>query len=125
MCKRVLRRSNSFWQELRAAKPEGESRRESTSTALTHEQQLPLLLELAEAATQLYALPASLAVKLVNLSENATYKVEAPDGRRWALRIHRDGYHSKTAIASELAWLMDLRQHGCCHNTCARQGPGW
>ena len=37
---------------------------------------------------------------------------EAPDGRRWALRIHRDGYHSKTAIASELAWLMDLRDSG-------------
>jgi Ser/Thr protein kinase RdoA (MazF antagonist) len=28
------------------------------------------------------------------------------------LRIHRDGYHSKAAIASELAWLMDLRQSG-------------
>ncbi len=80
--------------------------------ALTHDQQLPLLLELAEAATQLYALPGELAVKLVNLSENATYKVEAPDGRCWALRIHRDGYHSKMAIASELAWLTDLRGTG-------------
>ena len=80
--------------------------------ALTHEQQLPLLLELAEAATQLYALPDKLVVRLINLSENATYKVEAPDGRRWALRIHRDGYHSKTAIASELTWLIDLRSTG-------------
>jgi Ser/Thr protein kinase RdoA (MazF antagonist) len=25
------------------------------------------------------------------------------------LRIHREGYHSRNAIASELAWLMDLR----------------
>ncbi|MFT3671911.1 phosphotransferase enzyme family protein [Aestuariivirga sp.] len=79
---------------------------------LPHDRQLPLLLELAEAATGLYALPAGLKVNLVNLSENATYKVEAPDGRRWALRIHRDGYHSRTAIASELAWLMDLRRTG-------------
>jgi Ser/Thr protein kinase RdoA (MazF antagonist) len=77
--------------------------------SLAHEQQLPVLLELAEAATALYALPQGLQVKLVNLSENATYKVEAPDGSRWALRIHRDGYHSTTAIASELSWLMDLR----------------
>lgn len=76
---------------------------------LSHEQRLSVLLELAEAATGLYALPENLSVGLINLSENATYKVEAPDGRRWALRIHRDGYHSKTAIASELAWLMDLR----------------
>ena len=79
---------------------------------LTHEQQLPILLELAEAATKLYALPDEVSVKLINLSENATYKVEAADGKRWALRIHRDGYHSKTAVASELAWLMDLRASG-------------
>ena len=79
---------------------------------LSHELQLPILLELAEAATALYPLSESLSVKLINLSENATYKVEAPDGRSWALRIHRDGYHSKTAIASELAWLMDLRNTG-------------
>jgi Ser/Thr protein kinase RdoA (MazF antagonist) len=77
--------------------------------SLPHEKQMALLLELAEAATALYALPGDLDVKMINLSENATYKVEAPDGRRWALRIHRDGYHSRAAIASELAWLMDLR----------------
>lgn len=80
--------------------------------SLSHEEQLPILLELAKQATALYDLPPSLDVKLVNLSENATYKVEAEDGRRWALRIHRDGYHSKTAIASELAWLIDLRSSG-------------
>jgi Ser/Thr protein kinase RdoA (MazF antagonist) len=79
---------------------------------LTHDQQLPILLELAEMATGNYDLPAGLAVRMINLSENATYKVEAPDGRRWALRIHRDGYHSKLAIASELAWLIDLRNTG-------------
>ena len=80
--------------------------------ALSHERQLPLLLELAEKATVAYDLPSGLSVELINLSENATYKVEAPDGRRWALRIHRDGYHSKVAVASELAWLMDLRSSG-------------
>jgi Ser/Thr protein kinase RdoA (MazF antagonist) len=79
---------------------------------LTHEQQLPLLLELAVSATSLYDLPSDLQITLINLSENATYKLQAPDGRRWALRIHRDGYHSRAAIASELAWLMALRQGG-------------
>ncbi len=79
---------------------------------LGHGEQLACLLELAVAATQNYDLPAGLSVKMINLSENATYRVEAPDGRRWALRVHREGYHSKLAIASELAWLMDLRQSG-------------
>ncbi len=76
---------------------------------LSHEAQLPILLGLAVKATLAYALPAGLVVKLINLSENATYSVQAPDGQRWALRIHRDGYHSHAAIASELAWLQDLR----------------
>jgi Ser/Thr protein kinase RdoA (MazF antagonist) len=77
---------------------------------LGHDAQLAILLELAIAATRNFALPAGLAVKMVNLSENATYSVQAPDGRRWALRIHRDGYHSRAAIASELAWLQSLRE---------------
>lgn len=79
---------------------------------LSHEGQLACLLELAEKSAGNYELPGTLSVGMINLSENATYKFEAPDGRRWALRIHRDGYHSKTAIASELAWLMDLSDTG-------------
>lgn len=76
---------------------------------LPHEEQLTALLELARTATKNYALPDDLSAGMINLSENATYKIEAPNGRRWALRVHRDGYHSKSAIASELSWLMDLR----------------
>ncbi len=79
---------------------------------LNHNDQLQILLDVAKLATRNYELPDGLTVKLINLSENATYSVEAPDGQRWALRIHRDGYHSKAAIASELAWLMDLREQG-------------
>jgi Ser/Thr protein kinase RdoA (MazF antagonist) len=80
--------------------------------ALTHDQQLGILQETAETATASYDLPADVSVEMINLSENATYKIAARDGRRWALRIHRDGYHSRTAIQSELAWLTDLRQTG-------------
>ncbi len=75
---------------------------------LSQTDQLAVLLQLAVRATENYALPAGLTVQLVNLSENATYAVKAPDGQRWALRIHRGGYHSHAAIASELAWLQDL-----------------
>ena len=89
---------------------------------LTPAAQLPVLLDLAIAATAQYPLPPGLAVRLINLSENATYKVEAPDGRRWALRIHRDGYHSRAAIASELAWLQDLRQQGIVMTPVPVQG---
>ncbi len=78
----------------------------------SQEAQLAILLRLASAATGQYKLPGGLTVRLINLSENATYEVRAPDGQRWALRIHRDGYHSRAAIASELAWLTDLAARG-------------
>ena len=51
-------------------------------------------------------------IALVNISENTTYRVDTADGKSFALRIHRDGYHSRAAIASELAWLIDLRASG-------------
>jgi Ser/Thr protein kinase RdoA (MazF antagonist) len=79
---------------------------------LSHAEQLPLLRQLAMKACELYDLPNSSMVTLINLSENATYKIEVADGGCWALRIHRHGYHSKTAIASELQWLIDLRKAG-------------
>ncbi len=80
--------------------------------SLSHDEQLPILLDVANKALSQYDLPSGSSAKMLNLSENATYKVEAPDGRRFALRVHRDGYHSKQAIASELAWEIDLRQTG-------------
>ena len=80
--------------------------------SLAHDDQLPILLDLANKALSHYDLPAGTMANMLNLSENATYKVNAPDGRRWALRVHRDGYHSRQAIASELAWAVDLRQTG-------------
>lgn len=74
--------------------------------------QLTLLHGIATAALARYDLPTGSTAALVNLSENATFRVDAPDGRHWALRIHRDGYQSNPAIASELAWAMDIRQAG-------------
>src|SRR5262245_51769773 len=81
--------------------------------AMTHEDQQRALAELAGEALSLYALGPAARVRLVNLSENATYAVDgAADGRRYALRLHRAGYHSRQAVASELAWETALRADG-------------
>ena len=80
---------------------------------LPHEQQLMSLHSLAVAALAHYQLPADAQPRLISLSENAIYRVDsAGSNRRWALRIHREGYHSRNAIASELAWLTALRRDG-------------
>ena len=64
-------------------------------------------------AIERYGLPDRCEHRAGQLSENTTYRVEdGASGKRWALRVHRQGYHSRTAIASELAWLMALRRDG-------------
>ncbi|MGQ7848425.1 phosphotransferase enzyme family protein [Granulosicoccus sp. 3-233] len=79
---------------------------------LTHEQFLERVAVLANEALQLWPLPAGATARLINLSENATFLVEASGGYRSVLRVHRQGYHSRQAILSELAWMMDLNQNG-------------
>jgi len=44
-------------------------------------------------------------VRLINLSENHTFRIDVPGGLIFALRLHRPRYQSRTAIGSELAWL--------------------
>ncbi|MFS1299251.1 phosphotransferase enzyme family protein [Streptosporangium longisporum] len=66
--------------------------------------------DVARAATRAYGLPGA-EVTLVNVSENATYRVDDPDtGLRSVLRVHRLGYHTTPEILSELAWLEALRE---------------
>jgi Ser/Thr protein kinase RdoA (MazF antagonist) len=66
---------------------------------------------IVKTALHSYPLPDNLTVRLINHTENETYKLEDPvSGCCWALRIHRPGYHSSCAIGSEIAWLMALRK---------------
>jgi Ser/Thr protein kinase RdoA (MazF antagonist) len=84
--------------------------------ALPHDVLLKHLQALAEDATKRYALPEHVTVRLINVSENATYRLDDPaSGAKWALRVHREGYHSSAAIASELAWLTALKNDGAAH----------
>jgi Ser/Thr protein kinase RdoA (MazF antagonist) len=63
-------------------------------------------------ALSLYDLPPNATVRLISRSENEIYKIEGPSGGRWALRVQRPGYQSTGALASEIAWLVALRNDG-------------
>ena len=66
---------------------------------------------IARDALGAYGLGSRTGLQLLNISENATYRVDDPDtGERSVLRVHRPGYHSLAAIRSELAWIHALRQ---------------
>jgi Ser/Thr protein kinase RdoA (MazF antagonist) len=77
----------------------------------------------ARAALGAYGRPAESRLRLLSLSENATYLVE--DGEPMVLRVHRPGYHPLAAIRSELAWMKALRtetQVVTPELICARDG---
>ncbi len=48
----------------------------------------------------------------VKYRENAVFSAYDGDGRRFALRIHRYGYHLDAALRSELLWMQELAAHG-------------
>lgn len=85
----------------------------STDAAAAHAIFVSHLQEIARRALLHYRLPRDATATLINISENATYRVSSPStADRWALRIHREGYHSRAAIASEIAWQRALRADG-------------
>ena len=79
------------------------------TTAFVYEAHPDDLAELANGALHLWDLPVDAAAYLINLSENATFLVEAGSGYRRILRVHRAGYNSSIAINSELAWMAALQ----------------
>ncbi len=80
---------------------------------LSHEELLTRLQALAERAIHRFDLPSGATAKLINLSENATYRIDdLASGQKWALRVHREGYHSRRGIASELLWQQALKADG-------------
>lgn len=66
---------------------------------------------IARVALAGYAFSPQATCTLVNVSENATYRVDDPvTGRAVALRVHRPNYHARAEIESELMWLDALRR---------------
>lgn len=65
--------------------------------------------ELAQLALRLYPIEMQGNLRLLCRSENSTFLVQTP-GKRYALRIHRENYHSRSSILSELLWLDALQR---------------
>jgi Ser/Thr protein kinase RdoA (MazF antagonist) len=61
-------------------------------------------------ALQLWSETAAGTAHLINHSENHTFRIDAPSGETYSLRVHRPGYQSRASVESELAWLTALRR---------------
>jgi Ser/Thr protein kinase RdoA (MazF antagonist) len=76
---------------------------------LDYDGQLARLTNTAHAALHAYALDDA-QIKPVIYVNNATFRIDAPDGKCYALRIHRPGQKRVDWIQSELEWLHDINQ---------------
>lgn len=52
-----------------------------------------------------YRFPPDSKITLLNHSENITFRIDHPNGDIGILRVHRDAYHTRQEIMSELSWL--------------------
>lgn len=67
--------------------------------------------ELANAALAHWGLQGS-TLGLIKYRENAVFKLTTPEGKRFALRIHRHEYHTDAELRSELQWMSALADAG-------------
>jgi Ser/Thr protein kinase RdoA (MazF antagonist) len=70
---------------------------------------LERVTQAARSALRLYDLDEGASVELLNVSENATFRVNIEGRAPQVLRVHRRDYHSLEAIESELDWMEALR----------------
>ena len=83
-----------------------------SDSAVTHDVLLERLGVLANESLDLWDLPAGATARLINVSENATYLIEATGDFKSVLRIHRENYHTRNAISCEHAWSNALNEEG-------------
>ena len=83
----------------------------SDFAALSPDHQAPALTELARAAGTHWGVSPTAGYELFKHRENAVFSVTDGD-ERFALRVHRAGYHTDAELRSELAWIAALRADG-------------
>lgn len=79
--------------------------------ALSHERQAACMRELAASALAQWDIEA-VQLELIKYRENAVFSASTGDGARYAIRIHRHGYHTDDELRSELQWMQALAGHG-------------
>lgn len=79
--------------------------------SLSHDEQVQHLQGLAKQALEQWD-GDFVDLELLKYRENAVFCAVKSDGTRSALRVHRDGYHTESALRSELIWMSHLSEGG-------------
>jgi Ser/Thr protein kinase RdoA (MazF antagonist) len=79
--------------------------------SLSYRGQVRRLASLARSALQAYPLPGA-RLRLLTHFRNTSFRVTAPSGDQYVLRVHHPDQNSVQAVRSELLWLAALREDG-------------
>ena len=79
---------------------------------LAADEQAQRLGQLARAALHHWGVGENARLQLLKYRENAVFSVTGADGDRFAMRVHRAGYHSDDELRSELQWMDALNRAG-------------
>jgi Ser/Thr protein kinase RdoA (MazF antagonist) len=79
--------------------------------SLPFDQQKLHLTDVARRALGRWGYPETSKLTLLNITENATFRVEAPGFNKIVMRVHRIAYAEKDSIRTELDWLQYLNAH--------------
>jgi Ser/Thr protein kinase RdoA (MazF antagonist) len=83
----------------------------STFDSLSKAERIRHLGEVAARALPHWDVSPDARLTLLNISENATYRVDDPGAAEPViLRVHRTGYHTRDAVRTELAWMKALKE---------------
>ncbi len=79
--------------------------------ALSKDERIRHLGNVASRAVLYWDVSPEARLTLLNISENATYRVDDPRAAEpLILRVHRTGYHTRDAVRTELAWMKALKE---------------
>lgn len=79
--------------------------------SLSHRGQVRRLAELSRTALRAYPLHGA-RLRLLAHTTHTSFRVTAPNGDQFVLRVHPPGQNSVEAVRSELLWLAALREEG-------------
>jgi len=85
--------------------------RTSLTPQLEQDEQTERFAELAQRALAEWGFEDA-SLEPIKVRENAVFRADRPDGSRYAVRVHRAGYHSDAALASESTWTAALQEAG-------------
>jgi Ser/Thr protein kinase RdoA (MazF antagonist) len=92
--------------------------------SLPFERQKEHLRGVAQRALCLWGYPENSRLALLNITENATYRVDADGLKTMVMRVHRIDYAERKSVETEIAWILALKRETMLNITAPLKALG-